>query len=143
MRTGERRTDAQPHHKLVLVCGAKCPYLWDNSGKALRAAPLSPFGLMRPAFERSALSCGLGCPTLPTYPHPFFFSVSQEKHSARRHYPEHADMRPSIPALKRKPRLNQRCFSWRPFRFSEGLPFLGKTTRFTPACQAVFSFSPE
>jgi hypothetical protein len=79
-----RRADLQDRatylrHQIIvdrgLVCGAKCPYLWKNSGKALRAAPLSPFGLMRPAvlpaFERSALSCGPIFPTLPTCPQPF------------------------------------------------------------------------
>lgn len=52
---------------LVLVCGAKCPFL---RVKLLGAAPLSSFDLMPLAgllaSGQSASGCAPGCPNLPT-----------------------------------------------------------------------------
>src|SRR5215203_951946 len=54
---GEEGQSQRPP-ELVLVCGAKCPYLWGIPGKTLRALPSKSLCLMRPAalavFGRSA-----------------------------------------------------------------------------------------
>jgi hypothetical protein len=125
---------AAGYSHVVLVCGAKCLQKWE-----IPIDPSLPLPLVAPASCCLPLHLPPGdlpqvvrhnTPANPPL-HPFF-SVLQAAIEA-----EDATKDADAPLYPRpkaeKPRRNQRCFSLR-FRFSEGLPFLGKTTRFTPAC---------